>query len=1156
MRRCHTGWKGMLLGGVLLATVWAASAAEPAFIPRMRIPKVVKPPTLDGVIQPGEWAAMSAFTGFQDYQMRVALPVEFQPVWWMGYDDQYLYVAQRYPLYPKGAIKAAMKLGDRGGIAQEPDAILSDDHVEIQICNLPDRGMALNNYFYKIMVNPYGAVVDHRPELKVGWYGFEWESGAQVKSKVTDDAWTFEMAVPLRNLGYKGPVPDGTRWFMQLASAPTSEAYYFAWVPVGWTVFDLFPEIVFDATAPAVQMPALGELMDGKLDLPIEVTAAKAGTVTVTVEVTDATNGPLFRKDVQVEARPGATAQGRITADLPIVADPVFKWGGVRGAPYQLRYQAATTDGRVLYENRIPFVKRPADLKALLYDALAASKGKAGEPQLKTVYYHTARQLEVFVDTDILGITPVLRAATRYRVFVRNKAESKPRVEAHDYILPNGAGHLVIGLPALEDGDYEAGVEVLGEGDQVLASKLDPFTVRPYAWQLSQAGTEPIVVAPFTPLAAAGRSLSAWGRTYTFGNDALPASLVSQNQEMLAGPATLTARINGRDEVLTPQNWPTWTTRSGHTCTLAAQNRLGPLAVNVEASTEYDGTMLYALTFTPVAPSRVDQMDLEIPLQGMDGYMLNRSGRDVTYGAIPDKDGAFWDSSKLATCPNVVGTFLPFAFVGDGERGLCWAADSDQGWMLDDAKPSFFLERRGQAVVLRARFCNQPTQLWAPRTIRFMLQALPAKPLPPDYRYRAWGYGQVGALSCFWAYGTGPVISFYKPEHFEVFADLIRKEKAEAWRAITAKPGPRHAPLSRWYVATNTKGLAEPDYDTYSGEWLGTTWKKPQPEAHYVNATNAWTVFREPRQQCRAYADLVQSTVDCRVHNFDQQQKQCDLNGYWWDHDRFWSSGNLIKGTAYTRDDGTVQGTFNIGLMRQMMKRMATCAELNGVRPWHGYYAPNNVGPIGAFMQYNWAVESFWYMRGKDLDLFDNLNAGIAGMKVLAGRYTGNPTLVTSLTWESGYPGLDTDLKRYPFQSRSVHGACLLMDIGVTEGRTSRDEYARLYQCLTDFDYFNAAVAWVPFWRSGDLVKTGRKDVVCTVYRRTLPGIPRAALLVVFNTGDKEAAVNLATADATLIGQAGARLTDVEAKTAIARKGSDWAEMVIKRHDYRLLVLE
>lgn len=1147
--------KEKFLTGAFLFFAVAIFAEENLSIPVLRIPKVSKAPLIDGQINQEEWSFMAALTGFRDFRNKLIIPHDLQPVWWIGYDDHYLYLAQKMPLYPRGTIKATVKQGDRGGIAQDVNSILYDDHVEIQFCTFPERYMALRNYFYKILTNPYGAIFDHRMEYSVGWFGFEWESSAKIKSCLTEDAWTFEMAIPFQSFSLPGAPPDGTIWYAQLVSAGDPGSYYYAWQPVAWTEWDRMPVIIFDSQAPAVQITSLGRPMEGVLDLSVQLKGKSNSPETiVSVRVTDQHSREIFSRQEKVKFTDATTRVMRFNEPkLAITAEGKIKWDYQNLKGNNIQVQVTGAGGEVIFQCEYPFAKSPASIKEELYDFIAASRSVSGQPVMKTCYYHTAQKIEGFVDVDILGINSEIRQAPRFRLKVVRASDRKILVSEEAYILPTGEGKILLATPYLEEGEYQAVIEILSQERKVLASQSDPFTIRSYPWEHTTAGKEEIVVKPFTPLIVKEKAVFPWGRRYSFGETGLLTSVVSQGSELLSGPVKLEATINGKNEVLQSLAWPCWEKVSGHNCFLKAKNRLGPLLVEVGANTEYDGTIFYRLDFTPVEKAVVEVMDLLLPLQGLDAYYIYRSGRDQIIGTVPEKTGVFWDSSRLAACPNIRGTFLPFACLTDGEKAFLWCADSDQGWVLDDSQPSFFLERQPEGPAMRIRLVNRVFRFTRPRTIEFMLQALPEKPYPEDYRYRIWqGWVKefnnapvVGSLSCFWAYGTGPTISFYRDEHYDVFKKLIDEKKAEARKNSEAATGEKFEPLAVWYVATNTAGLAMPEYDTYSGEWLGKTYQKPIPDPHYKDAKTPWGVWSHPRQQMRSYMDLVPSAVDCRVYAFDQQQKRCGLNGYWWDHDRFWSSGNLLSGTGYLRDDGSVQGIFNISLMRQMMKRMATCAELNGIRPWHGYYAPNNIGPISSFLQYNWGVESWVYMRSEKMDLLDN-TGDLNGYKVLVGRYTGNPVELSSLTHEA----------TRTIQTRCILGMAVLADVGVTQGRVDREEWKKLMSILRSFGYFDFSTEWIPWWRSNNFVQANTKSVAITAYRRKSPGKPAATLLVVFNADENPVRVSLEFSR-SILGEKGiSEVRDAETGKSFTLTEGRLTELEVKRRDYRLIIVE
>ena len=278
-------WVAGLMFGCLSSGVWAADALPKT--PVLHVPFLEKAPVIDGRIDAAEWAGAARITGFMTYGESVMVPAMLQPVWWIAWDDQNLYFAQTLPLYPKGTIVATEKRSDNGGAnAGVGNALLFGDHIEIQLATVARRIDVLDDHFYKLVINPYGAMEDARRRHTVGWAGLEWESEARSKSKVTESTWSVEVAVPLKSLGYTEPPKDMTRLYAQLVSAADSEMFYTAWVPASWLSWDLFPELYLRRSAPAVQVNFASGPEEGPLDMDVRVVNRTAGATKVTAEVT------------------------------------------------------------------------------------------------------------------------------------------------------------------------------------------------------------------------------------------------------------------------------------------------------------------------------------------------------------------------------------------------------------------------------------------------------------------------------------------------------------------------------------------------------------------------------------------------------------------------------------------------------------------------------------------------------------------------------------------------------------------------------------------------------------------------------------------------------------------------------------------------------
>jgi hypothetical protein len=106
----------------------------------------------------------------------------------------------------------------------------------------------------------------------------------------------------------------------------------------------------------------------------------------------------------------------------------------------------------------------------------------------------------------------------------------------------------------------------------------------------------------------------------------------------------------------------------------------------------------------------------------------------------PEGTGRIWDSRDFPD-GEWYGNFHPYLWVGGEERGLCWFADNDRGWVLEvnpnnpaESVPCQELIRQGDTLTVRINLVQKPITLEEPRKIVFGLMASPAKPMPKDWR--------------------------------------------------------------------------------------------------------------------------------------------------------------------------------------------------------------------------------------------------------------------------------------------------------------------------------------------------------------------------------------------------------------------------------------
>lgn len=241
-------------------------------------------------------------------------------------------------------------------------------------------------------------------------------------------------------------------------------------------------------------------------------------------------------------------------------------------------------------------------------------------------------------------------------------------------------------------------------------------------WVGSRIGISDELPAPWTPVVAEGGSLTCWGREYDFGAGALPARVVTANEQVLADAIRVRVTAGGTEQVWRPAQLR-WTDLRP----IAASGQVRATAELAELQTditlEFDGMMRIDLTVTPAEGVALDEVVLEVPIKPAHSTYLHACdaswGRSVAM-ALP-VDGWAHD-------------FMPFVWLGDEDRGLQWFCESDEGWRPSDPQRVLTIDREGERVVLRANMLQRPLDAGQTFRTTFGLQATPVKPIPAEHR--------------------------------------------------------------------------------------------------------------------------------------------------------------------------------------------------------------------------------------------------------------------------------------------------------------------------------------------------------------------------------------------------------------------------------------
>jgi len=256
----------------------------------LTVPRTAQPPTLDGVLAPGEWDDAAATTGLLSQFGQVAHPR--QATFWLKYDAANLYVACRSTVFPEEQNSVSPQtMFDRDSsivVGIDPARIgrgTSPSHFLLR-ANLTKQ-LRGREVFWSIE----GGKQYQLPDVKLTVPQPGWTSGATVEQTITKGVWVWEMSLPLKNLK-AADAKDGEEWGLLLARDYSAGDQNALTLSSDWRFGDgnrhnglafynhyrfekEYARMKLGGRAPAVQLLNLGDVAGGK---PAPVVAVKNTT--------------------------------------------------------------------------------------------------------------------------------------------------------------------------------------------------------------------------------------------------------------------------------------------------------------------------------------------------------------------------------------------------------------------------------------------------------------------------------------------------------------------------------------------------------------------------------------------------------------------------------------------------------------------------------------------------------------------------------------------------------------------------------------------------------------------------------------------------------------------------------------------------------------
>lgn len=832
-----------ILGGLAVVEVGAETTSLATLAPFQ------KAPVVDGKIETGEWDGAVGTVGFLTNGSHLLDPRGGRS--WFGFTLEKLYFAVVSELPPDGKLLAERRNRDAD--------LIWDDGVEIWID--PNRGARTSGEgdqrYYNFMGNSGGAILDVCYDPQRGPPDKGWNASWDLANGVDKAAgvWVLELSVPVADLGIAPETLMGRSIGVLIARNFKRNWNQATWFPNqgAFTSWFEYPRLVLTEDGPAVTIESLGErVFQGVLELKARLFnagAARPAQVKLAITSTD-------MPELQDEK----------TLDLPTKGTAEYAFAVPPGRLHEegqhtLTLIVQSPDGQTPYFHyAMKWTKAPENRWPEVF------VGPNPEAAVRLAYYPSYRFLRLRIDPAELG----LEVAASRSATVRLRAPDGRELLRKAVQWQEAPAVQEFAVPDLADGTYRVIVQLDKWKEEITRT----FERQHFPWEGNTLGITDRIYPPFEPIRLNGNEVWVVLRTYRVGGLGLWDSVQAAGnvsagplRELLASPIVLKVNdgqtLSGRGRF----------TRAKPSAVVYEGTARGPgVTVRTRCTTEYDGCMKVEMALRPgQRREELKALWLEVPLRDAEARLWHCSTAGLRFnpaGATPAGEGDVWDSRRFPD-GNWYGNFKPYLWLGNEERGLCWFADNDRGWVLnvdeqepDRSTPCLVLHREKGVLTLRVNLIQKPVTLTEPRNIVFGLMASPAKPMPTDWRKitfdspvadfpnirwmgsEYWGsdthfsakYPRNGDLSILEAVKEArlgiPIdpdrfVQEYAARNFRPGMPLAEKGQEEILNSIrwtlnwaVGAPGPQHCTNAYWEEFHSTNVLHE-EARTFQNEWSG-----------------------------------------------------------------------------------------------------------------------------------------------------------------------------------------------------------------------------------------------------------------------------------------------------------------------------------------------
>ena len=507
---------------------------------------------------------------------------------------------------------------------------------------------------------------------------------------------------------------------------------------------------------------------------------------------------------------------------------------------------------------------------------------------------------------------------------------------------------------ALPNGAYCA---ELVHGKDVVCSH--DFVHTNYPWFNSSVGKADILLPGFTPLKAQGEAIEAVGRKYVFERAGLLREVWTLGEQILARSVALKMKTLAKIR------------RNPFVVEDATDTKVPFRTVLATGRVEQDGLIVFTLKL----PETEGPVALEIPIKKEYAQFFHMCGdaiRSNPAGSLPAGVGRIFGSRSMGGCGMTLDNFMPYCWIGTDDRGICFAADTDCGWVHGKERDAVEIWREEDGTVILKLNLIAEAGRHPARQIELALQASPVKPTPKGWRGWVDAYDVKGtrnmlcqASSPTWGcyingmarYPTFEDWSFVRKMAEAAKTGRVDEDYLARWiaRCLDAR---KNAPqLVPWLAAQRGDAAAEANLRAHAGAafkrqlYLA---DKTKPTLYYYTCDYdpCETLYEMPvmRDEWGTRAFVSGAHQDYAAYYL---KKMCEngMSGVYNDNAFLRANWDWVTGGAWFDEKGTLHPSYGLWALREHARRqIVTMLEAGVNEPWLTIHHTNaNILPIVSF---------------------------------------------------------------------------------------------------------------------------------------------------------------------------------------------------------------